>query len=399
MKMHVVVAVLAVGTFVELGAGQEPASGRGAAGAAGDAQAGRGRGRGAAGGPGTAVAPVRSPEVHADGRVTFRLAAPKATEVAVAGEFAVGARRHPLQKDAQGVWSVTLGPFEPENYEYDFFVDGVQMLDPRNPSVKYNRGPAAVSSFLDIRGTTPRFFDVKPVPHGKVEMRYYDSKTTKLVRRVHIYTPPNYEKLSRLPVLYLLHGADGEDSVWSAFGRAHVILDNLIAEKKAQPMVVVMPVGYAYTWDSGVAADKQQADFQKDLIEDLIPYVQANYRVSTDRKQRALAGLSRGGGQTATIGLRNLGLFSRLGVFSAGGNPDTLKDVVTDAKKVNDQLDLLWIGCGTEDGAMAGAQRFADFLTASGIEHTFRKTSGEHTWIVWRRYLNEMAPLLWGGQK
>ena len=353
-----------------------------------------------AGPPASRTPAVRSPEVHADRRVTFRVYAPKATDVTVSGEFEVGAPAHKMVKDAQGVWSVTAGPFEPENYEYDFTVDGVQMLDPRNPAVKYNRGPAAISSFLDVRTTTPRFFDVKPVPHGKVDIRYYDSKTTGQTRRVHIYTPPNYDKLSRLPVLYLLHGADGEDSVWTAFGRAHVILDNLIAEKKIQPMVVVMPNGYAYGWDSGVAADKQQADFQRDLVGDLIPFVQANYRVSANRKHRALAGLSRGGSQTLSIGLRNLAVFSRLGVFSAGSNnpQEAFKDVAANGQKVNEQLDLLWLGCGTDDFALPGARRMAEFLTASGIRHTFRATAGEHTWIVWRRYLQELAPLLWDGR-
>ena len=353
-----------------------------------------------AGPPANRTPAVRSPEVHADRRVTFRVYAPKATDVTVSGEFEVGAPAHKMVKDAQGVWSITVGPFEPENYEYDFTVDGVQMLDPRNPAVKYNRGPAAISSFLDVRTTTPRFFDVKPVPHGKVDIRYYDSKTTGQTRRVHIYTPPNYDKLSRLPVLYLLHGGDGEESVWTAFGRAHVILDNLIAEKKIQPMVVVMPNGYAYGWDSGVAADKQQADFQRDLVGDLIPFVQANYRVSTNRKHRALAGLSRGGGQTLSIGLRNLAVFSRLGVFSAGSNnpQEAFKDVAANVQKVNEQLDLLWLGCGTDDFALPGARRMAEFLTASGIKHTFRATAGEHTWIVWRRYLQELAPLLWDGR-
>ena len=350
-----------------------------------------------AGPPASRTPAVRSPEVHADRRVTFRVYAPKATDVTVSGEFEVGAPAHKMVKDAQGVWSITVGPFEPENYEYDFTVDGVQMLDPRNPAVKYNRGPAAISSFLDVRTATPRFFDVKPVPHGKVDIRHYDSKTTGQTRRVHIYTPPNYDKLSRLPVLYLLHGADGEDSVWTAFGRAHVILDNLIAEKKIQPMVVVMPNGYAYGWDSGVAADKQQTDFQRDLVGDLIPFVQANYRVSTNRKHRALAGLSRGGSQTLSIGLRNLAVFSRLGVFSAGSNnpQEAFKDVAANGQKVNEQLDLLWLGCGTDDFALPGARRMAEFLTTSGIRHTFRATAGEHTWIVWRRYLQELAPLLW----
>ena len=353
-----------------------------------------------AGPPASRTPAVRSPEVHPDRRVTFRVYAPRATDVTVSGEFEVGAPAHKMLKDAQGVWSVTVGPFEPENYEYDFMVDGVQMLDPRNPAVKYNRGPAAISSLLDVRSTAPRFFDVKPVPHGKVDIRYYDSKTTGQTRRVHIYTPPNYDKLSRLPVLYLLHGGDGEDSAWTAFGRAHVILDNLIAEKKVQPMVVVMPNGYAYGWDSGVAADKQQADFQRDLVGELIPFVQANYRVSTNRKHRALAGLSRGGSQTLTIGLRNLTVFSRLGVFSAGSNnpQEAFKDVAANVQKVNEQLDLLWLGCGTDDFAMPGARRLAEFLTASGIRHTFRPTAGEHTWIVWRRYLHELAPLLWDGR-
>ena len=318
---------------------------------------------------------MRSPEVHPDRRVTFRIYAPKATEVTVSGEFEVGAPAHKLTKDAQGIWSVTVGPFEPEIYEYDFIVDGVQMLDPRNPAVKYNRGPAAISSLLDISGNSPRAFDVRPVPHGKVEIRYYDSKTTKQTRRVHVYTPPNYERMtSRLPVLYLLHGGDGEDSVWTAFGRAHVILDNLIADKKVPPMIVVMPNGYAYGWDSGVAADKQQADFQKDLVDDLIPFVQANYRASSDRKDRALAGLSRGGGQTLSIGLRHLNLFSRLGVFSAGSNnpQEAFKDVAANAKKVDEQLDLLWIGCGTDDFALPGAKR----LTSSSPPMASNTRSG-----------------------
>jgi enterochelin esterase family protein len=351
-----------------------------------------------AGPPANRTPAVRSPEVHSDRRVTFRIYAPKATEVTVSGEFEVGAPAHRLTKDAQGVWSITVGPFEPELYEYDFIVDGVQMLDPRNPVVKYNRGPAAISSLLDIRGSSPRAFDVRPVAHGKVDIRHYDSKTTGQTRRVHIYTPPNYERTtSRLPVLYLLHGGDGEDSVWTAFGRAHVILDNLIADKTIPPLIVVMPNGYAYGWDSGVAAEKQQADFQKDLVDDLIPFVQANYRASRDRKERALAGLSRGGGQTLSIGLRHLNLFSRLGVFSAGSNnpQEAFKDVAANARRVDEQLDLLWIGCGTDDFAMPGAKRLDEFLTANGIDHTFRRTAGEHTWIVWRQYLQELAPLLW----
>jgi enterochelin esterase family protein len=341
--------------------------------------------------------PVVSPEVHPDRRVTFRLMAPKASEVVLTGEFANGPQ--PLRKDAQGVWTITLGPIAPEIYEYEFAVDGVQMLDPRNPAVKYNRGPALISSLLTISDSAPMFFDVRAVPHGRVDIRSYDSKATGSVRRVHVYTPPGYDKgAARLPALYLLHGGDGEDSVWTAFGRAHVILDNLMAEKKMAPMVVVMPVGYGYPWNSGASADKQQADFQKDLFEDLIPFVESNYRVSGDREHRALAGLSRGGGQTLNIGLRSLDRFSRLAVFSAGGgqNPqETFKDIAANAKAVNQKVKLFWIGCGTEDGVMTSAKTLSAFLKGAGIIHTFRVTPGAHTWIVWRQYLHEVAPQLW----
>ena len=342
------------------------------------------------------AAQVRSPEIHPDRTVTFRVAAPKAAEVVLTGEFANGPQK--MQKDAQGVWTLTVGPVDPDLYEYEISIDGVTSIDPRNPLVKYNRAPGVVSSLLDVRAAGPRFFDIKSVPHGKVDVRFYDSKATQSVRRVRIYTPPNYEKLSsRLPVLYLLHGGEGDDTVWTEFGRANTIIDNLLAEKKALPMVVVMPDGYAYGWDSGVAADKQQVDFLTDLKEDLIPFVQANYRVSPNREQRALAGLSRGGGQTLSIGPKHLDLFSRLGVFSAGGNtnPETSDFTAKNASTLNSKLKLFWIGMGTEDASFANANRFSEFLKTNGVKHTYRTISGAHTWIVWRKFLNELAPLLW----
>ena len=171
------------------------------------------------------------------------------------------------------------------------------------------------------------FYDVKPVPHGTVSIKYYPSKATGTTRRAYIYTPPNYERSSgRLPVLYLLHGADGDETAWTQFGRANLILDNLIAEKKAAPMIVVMPFAYAYPWHAGAAGDKQRADFEKDLLTDLIPFVQSNYRVAADREHRALAGLSMGGGLTLAIGPRHLDTFSRLAVFSSGAGQNSGKD-------------------------------------------------------------------------
>jgi enterochelin esterase family protein len=253
-----------------------------------------------------------------------------------------------------------------------------------------------IESVLEVPGSAPMFYDIKPVPHGKVEIRYYPSKTTGATRRVFVYTPPNYERSNtRLPVLYLLHGGDGDETVWTQFGRANLILDNLIAEKKAAPMVVVMPFAYAYPWHAGVAGEKQRADFEKDLLTDLIPFVQSNYRVSSDRESRALAGLSMGGSLTLAIGPRHLDTFSRLAIFSSGGGQNldkTYADVAANAKNVNAQLRLFWIGVGTEDGAMAGAKRTSDFLNAAGIKHIYKTTPGAHTWIVWRKYLNEVAP-------
>lgn len=344
--------------------------------------------------------PVLSPEVHPDLRVTFRLQAPQAEEVLLAGEFMEGTRQ--MNRGANGVWSVTVGPIEPDVYEYDYTIDGIRFLDPRNPAVKTNQGPAEIASLVTVRGSEPLFFDVRPVPHGTVEIRTYDSEVTGRSRQVYIYTPPGYEEgTDPLPVLYLLHGGDGEDRSWTMLGRAHTILDNLIAEGRSAPMLIVMPYGYGYPWDAGVSGDKQQADFEADLVSELIPFVEANYRVGRDREYRAMAGLSRGGSQTLNIGLRRLDLFSRLGVFSASGGsePETrFADVAANASQVNAQLDLFWIGMGTEDGGYENAKRLDEFLSDSSIRHTFREIPGAHTWIVWRKFLNEMAPLLWADE-
>jgi enterochelin esterase-like enzyme len=303
-----------------------------------------------------------------------------------------------MQKDAGGVWSVTIGPVDPDIYEYEFSVDGLTIIDPRNERVKYNSRPSTVSSLLDVTGAGPRFFDIQRVPHGSVEVRWYQSRAVDGVRRVHVYTPPGYAAgRDRLPVLYLLHGADGDDSAWTAFGRANHILDNLIAEGKITPMVVVMPFGYARPPAGGTPAEQQRADFERDLIGDLIPFVQANYRVRTDRGHRALVGLSMGGGQALSIGLSHTDLFSRVVGFSAAVPRDPaarFKEVIADASQMNKDLSLLWVGCGTEDSLFDANKAFSTYLSGGGVKHTFRATAGAHTWSVWRQYLLEVAPLL-----
>jgi enterochelin esterase family protein len=334
--------------------------------------------------------PVRSPEIHADGRVTFRLAAPNATEVRLNGDFLQAPQT--LTRDDKGIWSVTVGPLKPEIYGFAFGVNGV----------------TATRGTVEVPGAGPMFYDMRPVAHGAVEQRWYTSKTIGTVRRVFIYTPPNYGRSSdRYPVLYLLHGAGGDESGWTANGRANLILDNLIADGKLKPLIVVMPYGYAYPPTSplaeGADAMKRQRDgFARDLTDDLIPFVQTNYRVHGDREHRAIAGLSLGGGQALGIGLSRLDVFSRVAGFSSALGAVTspqaggldFKALLSDSRSVNNRLGLLWVGCGTDDTLFDSNKAFAGLLQSGGIKHTFHVTDGAHTWQVWRRYLNEVAPLL-----
>jgi enterochelin esterase-like enzyme len=255
----------------------------------------------------------------------------------------------------------------------------------------------------------PAYLDVRSVPHGTVRAQAYKSKALGTDRSVVVYTPPGYEESSnRYPVLYLLHGAGSTETSWTERGKAHVILDNLIADGKLEPLVVVMPFGYAFARTAGAgrgdaAENKQQREgFERDLIEDVIPMVDATFRVHGDREHRAIAGLSLGGAQSLAIGISHTNLFSRVAGFSsamgAGNNPATggvdFDKVLADSAHINSQLKLLWVGCGTEDSLFESNAAFASLLSKHKIEHIFRVTGGAHTYAVWQRYLNEVAPLL-----
>jgi enterochelin esterase-like enzyme len=339
-----------------------------------------------------------SPEVAPDRRVTFRLHAPKASEVLLTGEFQQGSKS--LEKGENGLWTLTLGPLEPEIYNYNFTIDGVRTIDPGNPDVKVGSTPSTISSIVEVRGDGPAFYDGQPVPHGDIRSHWYQSKSLNSLRRLTVYTPPGYDRdlKTRYPVVYLLHGANADETAWYRLGRANLILDNLLANGKAKPFIVVMPFGYGVP-PGTPGGGQNTAMFSKDLIEDVIPYVQSQYRTSTDRDQRALIGLSMGGGQALGIGLNHLELFSYIGGFSSGLGrvtefPKTYASLVAQPDAANKKLRLLWVGCGKEDGAFAASKSFSDFLTEAKIKHTFRETSGAHTWMVWRRYLNEISPLL-----
>ena len=341
--------------------------------------------------------PLVSPDILPDGRVTFRLIAPKADEVLLSGEFL----DKPLSfaRDADGVWSVTVGPITPEIYHYNFTIDGVRTIDPSNPQLKTGSTPSTITSVLEVRHPSPAFYDAQPVPHGEIRTHWYLSKSLGTTRRLTVYAPPGYDRNQsvRYPVLYLLHGANADENAWYRLGRANLILDNLLAAGTIKPFIVVMPFGYGVT-PGGPQADNT-AKFGKDLIEDVIPYIDNTYRTLSNRTTRAIVGLSMGGGQALNIGLNNIALFSYVGGFSAAiGNvavfPKTYASLASNAAEANSKLKLLWIGCGTEDSLFGASKSFSEWLTASNVKHTFRETGGAHTWMVWRRYLNEVAPLL-----
>jgi enterochelin esterase family protein len=339
--------------------------------------------------------PIVSPEVHSDRRVTFRLRAPQAREVSVSGEWAGGGKAAPMTRDEGGVWSVTVGPIEPDLYGYGFTVDGVGMLDPSNTFMKPMRSNR--TSVLEVLADMPTLQDFQDVPHGAVHVHAYRSKAVGAVRSLHVYTPPGYGKdaSERFPVLYLFHGSGDNDATWTALGRAHFILDNLIAQGKAKPMVVVMTDGHAAP-NTPEARGRNTETFSRDLLGDVMPMVEASYRVKTDRLSRAIVGLSMGGGQSLTIGLNHPELFAWVGAMSSAINApeQTFATALGDVKATNAKLKLFWLAIGKDDFLLKTNQQFDELLTAKGVKHTFKLTEGNHSWPVWRKYLVDFAPLL-----
>ncbi|MCJ7681431.1 MAG: alpha/beta hydrolase-fold protein [Candidatus Aminicenantes bacterium] len=330
---------------------------------------------------------IVSPEVGNDGMVTFRFYAPQAHMVCLSVEYFDGLR--PLRRGDDGVWSITLGPFEPELYSYNFVVDGVSTVDPRNPVIKIGTG--TTQSLLDIPGDPPLFYDEKPaVPRGVVHLHRYDSETLGTIRGLNVYTPPGYteDREDAYSVLYLLHGAGDNERGWSTIGRANVILDNLIFEKKAVPMIVVMPDGHA------PRVEGVENPFGEDLVKSIIPFIENNYHVKKGSHFRALAGLSMGGFQTLDIGIRRSDLFSWIGVFSAGINENYEKTHGGFLDSVNEKLELFWVAIGKTDFLRERNENLLKLLQAKGVRHTFITSEGGHTWKNWRSYLHEFAQLL-----
>jgi enterochelin esterase family protein len=390
----------------------------------------------AGGGRGGAPAVV-SPEVTAARMVTFRLNAPNAQSVRVSGgdmpalsgggRGAAAGTPSPGQmtKGENGVWSVTLGPIDPGAYRYNFNVDGVTVIDPRNSTISESN--TNVWSMVYVPGSD--VFDTKQVPHGAVAAVTYYSTALSKFRRMHVYTPPGYEAggSQKYPIFYLLHGAGDCDEAWTSVGRAGFIFDNLIAAKKIKPMVVVMPAGHTNTTPAPGAAPQPLDDFARDFLTDVMPYAEKNYRVMTDRAHRAIAGLSMGGSQTMNVAFHRLEQFAYIGVFSSGaslggggrgaaapaagtaGAPapaatpaaapgptawETAHLADLDDASLKKGTKLVWLSTGVTDGLMPNTKSTVEMLKKHGFAPVFKESPGGHTWINWRNYLAEFTPLL-----
>jgi enterochelin esterase family protein len=288
-----------------------------------------------------------------------------------------------------------VGPLEPDLYGYGFVVDGLRVLDLSNASIKPMRSNA--TSILDIPGVKPSPCDRKSgVARGVVHLHDYDSKSLNRARRLRVYTPAAYEsdKDVQFPVLYLLHGSGDNEATWTELGRANVILDNLIAEGRAKPMIVVMTDGHAVAPDSPERGTNLSS-YERDLLGDVMPLVESNYRLRNDRENRAIIGLSMGGGQSLTIGLNHSDLFA-LGGWDEQRRPPTGKEPreVPFQSGSRQPTPTALVACGKDDFLLKANQQFDAFLAGKAVKHEFVESAGNHSWPVWRRYLAEFAPRL-----
>jgi enterochelin esterase-like enzyme len=354
---------------------------------------------------------LRSVEVGDDHKVTFRIYAPKADDVSVSGDFGQGGK---LTKDAQGVWSTTVGPLTPDFYTYTFNVDGVRTIDPKNAMIKPGLG--SVDSMFLVAGKESEFEATRDVPHGEVRTVWYHSSTLNTLRSMRVYTPPGYESNSdRYPVLYLLHGAGDDDAGWSTIGRAGFIVDNLVGERKAIPLIVVMPngslprptnlprftPGSQPSPEARAAMEAIQNRFTDELLKDVVPYAESHYRVLAGREHRALAGLSMGGAQTLRVVTTHPDEFAYVAIWSAGlfgGSPSEFEErnekFFSAAEQVNKSIKLLSVSVGDQDFALTSTKRMTSVFEKRGIKHELHLSGGGHTWINWRHYLNDFVPRL-----
>jgi len=343
-----------------------------------------------------------APIVHEDNTVTFSVKMPNAEQAHLFSwelrPFYDGQESFPMTLEADSIWRTTVGPLPPGVYDYWFDLDKLRITDPMGRNVYGER--AGSRDFFEVPGPEgqPRHDEWrKDVPHGALTSHWYPSAATEEQRRAHVYTPPGYQQNTDkiYPVFYLLHGAGDHDAVWTSLGRAHVILDNLIADGKAEPMVVVMPDGMpGMTGEMRWPMNGMHEKFEDDILNYLMPYIDARYRIRTDSEGRAIAGLSMGGGQTLSLSLSKPDLFSQVGAFSSATFRMGSVMEELDGEAINEKLDLLWIAIGKDDFLLQPHKQFIAELEANKIDHEYQLTEGYHMWSVWRDYLAEFVPRL-----
>jgi enterochelin esterase-like enzyme len=343
----------------------------------------------------------QAPLVHPDGSITFAFPATGAKSVALDLE---GVDRLPMKQGSGGSWTVTTAVLPPQIYGYSFTVDGVTLLDPANVSVRTNL--LSLGNLVEVPGPSPMDWDVQDVPHGVLHRHIYRSSTLGRQSEFYVYTPPNYDARVHYPVLYLLHGYSDDASGWTAVGRAHLILDNLIAQGRAKPMIVVMPLGYGTmevitrawaAWEDRPLIERNFALFTQVLLQEIQPQAEKLYSISADRKDHAIAGLSMGGGESLLTGLNHLEDFAYIGAFSSAVqkmNYDQSFPGLAAAVKSSHRPKLLWIACGMDDQLIAPNRAFVSWLRQQQVPVERVETPGRHTWMVWRDNLIHFAPLL-----
>ncbi|MBE7173029.1 MAG: esterase [Williamsia sp.] len=325
---------------------------------------------------------ISSPEVHADNTITFKYDSRTAQRVLLSGEFQ--SANQAMTKDTAGVWSITVGPVKPDIYPYFFVVDSVQVADPNNTYLFANE--RFKRSIVDIPGQTPLVHSMQNVPHGKISYRYYKSATLDTTRQLLVYTPPGFQANGKVkyPVLYLIHGGSDTEETWTKVGRANLIADNLIAQGKAVPMIIVMPYGNV--------RPAPMPKFTDDIMKDVIPFIEANYPVLTDSRHRAVAGFSVGGGQTLNIGLTHTGRFAYVCAYAPFTQTEEFQknfgsQYAPQADQINQQLKLFTISVGTEDFLFQSVKQNIALFEAKGIKLKSYIVPGSHTWMNSKQYL------------
>jgi enterochelin esterase family protein len=345
---------------------------------------------------------LKTVEVGSDNRVTFRIYAPKASSVTVGGDFLLGAPPAILSKGEDGVWSFTSNPLSPDSYTYNFSVDGIGVLDTKNSNFRDN--PNALFNFFDMPGPETDFMALKDVPHGRVEKVIYHSGSLNTERRMHVYLPPNFEKIKgKLPVLYLLHGGGDNDISWTSAGKINLILDNLYADGKLKNMIVVMPSGHVAGPARGMMSFPNGTDndpFARDFLDDLLPFVEKTYPVSSKREDRAIAGFSMGGVQTLNLALWHPEQFAYVFPMSTGYFPDSITQIGQKYAAVLQNVakhpfTQFIIGRGKDD-SLTGTNNRATLalLDKYGIEHQYKELNGAHSFVFSRRFLASVFPLM-----